>query len=89
MLTLPTWRQMNMDTPPAVEERYFAQLRELPSWRKAEMLEGVNQMVWDLTLLGIQQRHPAASEAEIRQRFARALLGDELAQRFLAATGGA
>lgn len=86
MATLPTWRQMNMDTSQAVEAYYLARLRELPPWRKAEMLSGVNNMALTFALAGIRQRHPEADEAEVRRQLAHLLLGDDLAQRYLAAT---
>jgi hypothetical protein len=65
--SLPTWRQMNMDTSPEVEKQYFEMLRALPAWRKMEMLAGLNQLAIEAAYLGIKRRHPMASDKELRQ----------------------
>jgi hypothetical protein len=64
---LPTWRQMNMDTSPEVEKRYFDMLRGLPAWRKMEMLAELNKMAIEAAYSGIKRRHPEASDEEMRQ----------------------
>lgn len=89
MTTLPTWRQMNRDTSPQIEAIYLERLRHLSAREKIEMLVGLNEAVLTFTLLGIRRRHPDADETEVRQHLAHLLLGDDLAQRFLAATQGA
>jgi hypothetical protein len=65
--SLPTWRQMNMDTSPEVEKQYFELLRALPAWRKMEMLAGLNKMAIEAAYAGIKRRHPEASDEEMRQ----------------------
>lgn len=78
---LPTWRQMNMDTSPEVEQIQFAQLRKVPPWRKVEMLIGLNEMALDLAYCGLERRHPDVSEADLNRYLVDMLLGAELANR--------
>jgi hypothetical protein len=56
-------------------------LRQAPPWRKLEMLAQLNAAARLLALSGLRQRHPRASEGEIRRRLASLLLGDDLAGR--------
>ena len=56
-------------------------LREIPAWRKMEMLAQLNAAARILALSGLRQRHPNASESELRRRMAALLLGDEIAQK--------
>ena len=78
---LPSWREMNWDTSPEAEVVLFKLWRETPAWRKLEMMEGLNQMVRQLALMGLRRRFPDASPEELRRRLASIILGDELAQR--------
>lgn len=81
MARLPTWREMNMDTAPEVEEKLFALWREAPVWQKWAQMEMMNQTVRHLALMGIRQRYPEATAAELRRLLADQLLGPEVAAR--------
>ena len=70
---------MNADTAPEVETILFKMWRETPTWRKLELLEGLNRTARQLALAGLRQRHPNASEKELRHRLAILILGEELA----------
>ena len=67
------------DTSPEAEEVLLALMRQTPPWRKMELLDRLNAMARELALAGLRQRHPTASEAELRRRLADLLLGSELA----------
>ena len=69
------------DTHPDMEALQIQLLREAPSWRKLEMLAELNATARMLALSGLRQRHPEASEAELRRRLAGLLLGEDLAQK--------
>jgi len=56
-------------------------LRTAPSWRKMEMLAGLNASARSLALAGLRQRFPQASEAELKRRLADLLLGPDLARK--------
>ena len=58
-------------------------LRTAPSWRKMEMLAGLNASARVLAMAGLRQRFPHASEAELKRRLADLLLGPELALKVL------
>lgn len=78
---LPTWREMNMDTTPEVEELLFALWRATPGWRKLEQMEELNRFTRQLALAGLRRRHPGATDEELRYRLAELLFGRELAER--------
>jgi hypothetical protein len=69
------------DTHPKVEALQIRLLREAPSWRKMEMLAGLNAAAKSLALTGLRQSHTKASESELRRRLADLLLGEELARK--------
>ena len=60
-------------------------LRGVPSWRKMEMLAGLNAYARELALSGLRQRYPQAEEAELHRRLADSLLGPELARKVFGA----
>jgi len=67
------------DTRPEAEAVLIRLLREAPPWRKLEMVDQLNQSVKLLVLTGLQQRFPAASEAQLHRHLAGLLLGEDLA----------
>ena len=72
---------MLSDTHPQIEAYQVQLLREVPPWRKADMLGQMYATVKQLATQGLRQRHPDASEAELRRRLADLLLGEELAEQ--------
>ena len=70
---------MISDTHPKIEAYHLQLWRQAPSWRKAELLGQMYATVKQLAYQGLRQRHPAASEAELRRRLADLLLGEDLA----------
>jgi hypothetical protein len=70
---------MLTDTHPKMERLRIELLRQIPSWRKVHMLGQMYQTMKQLALSGLRQRHPAASEDELRRRLADILLGPDLA----------
>lgn len=73
--------QVFPDTPPETERALFALLREMPPWRKLEMVAQLNQTGRELALVGLQTRYPNATPQELRRRLADILLGNDLATR--------
>lgn len=69
------------DTEPKAAEFLIMRLRETPPWRKSGMMGQLNETVRILTVSRLRQRHPGASEMEIRRRLVDSLLGPELANR--------
>jgi len=67
------------DTHPNMDSLQIQLLRHAPAWRKLEMLAQLNATARLLALSGLRQRHPKASEAQLRRRLAGLLLGDEKA----------
>jgi hypothetical protein len=73
--------QVFADTSPEIEQVLFAMLREMPAWRKLDLVAQLNQTVRELALSGLRERYPQADEAEVRRRLADLVLGSELAEK--------
>jgi hypothetical protein len=73
--------QVFSDTSPETERILFAMLRDMPAWRKLELVAQLNQAVRELALSGLRERYPQADEAVIRRKLADLVLGSELAEK--------
>jgi hypothetical protein len=69
------------DTHPEMEDLHLKLLRDLPAWKKLEMLAQLNQTAHNLALAGLRQRHPDADEVELKRLLADLILGEELAKK--------
>ena len=69
MTTLPS------DTSPEIERMQIERLRQMPSWRKIELVGDMNQTVRTLALAGLRQRHPDDTSTQRRRRLADLMLG--------------
>jgi len=69
------------DTDSRIEALQIQLLRTAPSWRKMEMLAGLNDFARRLALAGLHQRFPEAGQAELQRRLADLLLGPDLARK--------
>jgi folate-binding Fe-S cluster repair protein YgfZ len=72
---------LSPDTDPDVEQFQIERLRQMPVWRKIELVGDMNDAVRTLALAGLRQRHPDDTPAQRRRRLADLLLGPELAAR--------
>lgn len=72
--------QVFSDTSPETERILFVMLRDMPAWRKLELVAQLNQTVRELALSGLRKRHPQADEAEIR-RLADLVFSADLAEK--------
>lgn len=71
------YRPQFADTATTAERYLLGRLRELPTWRKAEMLSAAVRAAYDLAMAGLRQRYPDATAAELRKRYAALTLGRE------------
>ena len=69
------YRPQSPDTDVAAERYLFDRLRDLPPWRKAEMLSASTRAAYDLAMAGLRQRYPSATVEESRKRYAALVLG--------------
>ena len=69
------------DTSADAERVQFQIWREMPSWRKLELVAQMHATVRELAMLGLRQRYPRATAAELVRRYAALVLGEELAAR--------
>jgi len=56
-------------------------LRQVPVWRKLQMLGELNRTANQLALEGLQDIFPNATESELQRQLADLLLGPELAEK--------
>jgi hypothetical protein len=70
-----SYHPQSQDTDEAIDRYLFDRLRELPPWRKAEMLTACNRAAHGLAMAGLRQRYPRATAAELRRRYAALVLG--------------
>ena len=69
------------DTSPEAEQILLRLLRQTPIWRKLEMMSQLNEAARMLTLSGLREQYPQATETELRRRLASLLLGSKLAEQ--------
>jgi hypothetical protein len=74
-------RTQSPDTSPEAERVWIELLRRTPPWRRLQLADQMSRAVRELSMSGLRLRHPQASEAELRRRFADLHLGSELARR--------
>jgi len=67
------------DTHPETERILTGLLRQLPAWRKLQMMAELNQTANQLAMEGLREKYPHASESELQRHLADLLLGPELA----------
>lgn len=67
------------DTRPEAEAVRIKLLRNLPPWRKFEIISQLYTQMKNLTIAGLRQRFPNADDAEIHRRMADIFLGPDLA----------
>ena len=72
---------MALDTHPDAERVQIDLMRRTPVWRKMDLLAQLNQAARLFAISGLRQRHPGATEQEIRRRLADLILGEEMAER--------
>jgi len=70
---------LSTDTHPKAEQVQIELLRRAPAWRKIQMVAQLNETIRTLALSGLRQRHPVASEGELRRLLADLILGETLA----------
>jgi hypothetical protein len=70
---------LSPDTHPEIERLQIERLRQMPSWRKIELVGDMNETVRTLALAGLRRRHPDDTPPQRRRRLADLMLGPELA----------
>lgn len=70
---------LSLDTDPEAERVQLAIYRDMPAWRKFEIVGEEIRLSRQLALAGLRARHPDASPEELHRRFLGLWLGEELA----------
>ena len=74
-------RTQSPDTSPEAERVLIELLRQAPAWRRLQLADRMSSTARNLGMAGLRARHPGASDAELRRRFADIHLGPELAAK--------
>jgi hypothetical protein len=69
------------DTRSSALDRYHELLRAQAPHQRLAQAVSLTRMVRDLAVAGIRQRHPTASDSEVRARLTVRMYGREAAQR--------
>jgi hypothetical protein len=72
---------LNRDTTRHAEDKQVELWRGMSSLLKVQVVSALTRSVLQLSLVGIRQRFPGATDSECKLRFARLTLGPELAER--------
>jgi hypothetical protein len=72
---------LSRDTDAQAERIQIELLRQMPPWRKLQLIDQLTQTWHVLALSGLKHRHPEASDDELHRRLADLMLGSELAAR--------
>ena len=67
-------RTQSSDTSPEAERVLIELLRQAPAWRKLQLPDHMSAATRQLGWAGIRSRHPNATPAEWRRRFAAGFL---------------
>ena len=72
---------LSSDTRYEAEHVQIKLMRQAPAWRKLQLADRMSATVRELCLAGRRSRHPNATQAEMRRRFADIHLGPDLAAK--------
>ncbi|OGR38404.1 MAG: hypothetical protein A2X29_03015 [Elusimicrobia bacterium GWA2_64_40] len=67
------------DTSAKAQQIYFKTLREMPAWKKFQVMDGLNSSIREISLAGLRSRHPELSQRELLKAAAALWFGPELA----------
>lgn len=65
------------DTDPEVERKMIALMRAMPDWKKIEQVFSIIETTRALSMAGLRERYPHASEEELKKRLAALVLDRE------------
>jgi hypothetical protein len=71
---------LSRDTSPEAEQVMIGILREMPPWRRLELLEDACLATLELARAGLRNRHPEADSEAIHRLLLDLTLGSELAE---------
>lgn len=71
---------LSRDTSPEAERVMFGILREMPSWRRLELLEDACVSTMELARAGLRNRYPGADSETIHRLLMDLILGHGLAE---------
>jgi hypothetical protein len=69
------------DTDCSAEGALIGVMRQLPAWRKLELLDDASRTTRELLLAGLRRRHPGLSGQELHRLLMDRLLGERAAER--------
>ena len=73
------WRPIFSDTSADAEAEMLRIYRDMPAWRKMELVEDAIRTNRQLAMAGLRSRHPGESLHRLRRRLLGLVLGEETA----------
>ena len=75
------------DTAPEAEEVLLCIYRQMPPWRKLELVDDAIRTSRQLAMMGLRLRHPGESPDRLRRRLLGLVLGETLAEKICGPLG--
>ena len=75
------------DTSPDAEQVLVDIYRQMPAWRKVELVEDANRTARQLAMIGLRSRHPGEPLKMLRRRLLDLVLGEETARKIYGPSG--
>ena len=72
--------QLFGDTHPDAERVQYEIMRNMPYWKKLQLMDELNKVAQTMMINGLRDRYPAAEEKEIKRRLFDMMLGEDLAE---------
>ncbi|HFE38734.1 MAG TPA: hypothetical protein ENK06_10025 [Gammaproteobacteria bacterium] len=80
---LPTWQEMNLDTPIEIEMMQIRLYQALSTPEKVKRIAALNRQVKRTAMRSLARRYPDATERELNYRYVVECYGQEIADQFL------
>lgn len=81
------WPRRLTDTSPDAEQVLVNIYRQMPAWRKVELVEDANRTARQLAMIGLRSRHPGEPLKKLRRRLLGLVLGEEEARKIYGPSG--
>ena len=76
---MPDWSPIFSDTSADAEAEMLRIYRDMPVWRKLELVDDAIRTSRQLAMAGLRSRHPDESLEKLRRRLLGLVLGEEMA----------
>jgi len=75
------YQPQSSDTHPEIDKFLMRSFRDMPSWKKANLVNEATKGIWQWALIGVRNQHPSITPAETNFKLAQRWLGTEIAEK--------